>query len=156
MKKTTQPLSPKLQSAIDAVNAKYTYNQVCVFHETILLILGNSDLSCLKKAELKGIEQFVLTIAGLLSSSSISANLNRACQSRSFGSIPEIRKPIPRQENNYYAKRNLYDLVYWIDFINHKESLTIEMILDDYYNHFPFSQSAMIMEEYLLRKTTSS
>jgi len=156
MKKPNNPIPPKEQKSIDSLNAKYTYNEVCVFHETILRILGSSDLSCLKTADLKSIEHFARIIVNLLDSPQITDSVRNKCQPQIANNISKIRKSIPRKTSDYQSKKSLYDLVNWIDYMNHKQRLTLEMILDDYYYHFPFSQSAIIMEDYILQQTTSS
>lgn len=155
MKKLNKPLSPKEQQAIDSLNAKYTYKEVCVFHETILSIFGSSDLSCLKTADLKSIEQFARTIVNLLDSPQISESVRNKCQTKIADNISKIRKSIPQKTSDYQSKKSLHDLINWIAYTNHRQRLTLEMILDDYYYHFPFFQSTVIMENYFLQQTAS-
>lgn len=137
MKKLNRSGFLKEQKAIDSINAKYTYNEICVFHETILRILGNSDLTALKMSELKSIEHFARMIVRLLDSPQISEGVKTQYQTQAAHHIGDIRKIRPRKGNDYEAKKNFYDLLNWIDFTNHRNRLTIEMILDDYYYHFP-------------------
>ncbi|QNK64831.1 hypothetical protein H7F33_10265 [Pedobacter sp. PAMC26386] len=156
MKKPNNPSSLKGQKAIDSINSKYTYNQICVFHETILRILGSSDLSCLKDVDKKSIEYFARTIVTLLDSPEISESIRKVCQAKITQNISLVRKIIPQKPDDYESKKSLYNLLIWINCINHKQRLTLEIILDDYYYHFPFSQSAIIMENYILQQTTSA
>ncbi|MBB6498966.1 hypothetical protein [Pedobacter cryoconitis] len=153
MKKPIKPRSPKEPKAIDSINAKYTYNQVCVFHETILRILGNSDLSALKTTELKSIEHFALTIVRMLDSLRISDSVKKQYQAQIANNIAEVRKIIPKKGNDFQATKSLYELLNWINCTNYRTRLTIEMILDDYYYHFPFSQSSITPQGHFIQQT---
>lgn len=155
MKKPNKPIPLKEQESIESINAKHTYNQVCVFHETILRILGNSDLSGLKATELKSIEYFALTIVRLLDSLKISDSVKKQYQAQMTNNIAEVRKITPKKGNDFQATKGLYDLLNWINFTNYRARLTIEMILDDYYYHFPLSQISITMQGHFIQQTAS-
>lgn len=155
MKKPNKPIPQTEQESIDSVNAKHTYNQVCMFHETILHILGNSDLSALKATELKSIEHFALTIVRLLDSLKISDSVKKQYQAQMTNNITKIRKITPKKGNDFQTTKSLYALLNWINFTNYRTRLTIEMILDDYYYHFPISQSSLTTQGHLIQQTAS-
>lgn len=155
MKKPNKPVPPKEQESIDSINAKHTYNQVCVFHEIILHVLGNSDLSGLKATEIKSIEHFVLTIVRLLDSLKISDSVKKQYHAQMNNNIAKIQKIIPKRGNDFQTTKSLYALLNWIDFTNYRTRLTIEMILDDYYYHFPISQTSITMQGHLIQQTAS-
>lgn len=155
MKKPNKPIPPTEQESIDSVNAKHTYNQVCVFHETILRILGNSDLSGLKATELKSIEHFALTLVRLLDSLKMSESVKKQYQAQMTNNIAKIQKLTPKKGNDFQTTKNLYALLNWINFTNYRTRLTIEMILDDYYYHFPISQTSITMPSHFIQQTAS-
>lgn len=155
MKKPNKPVPPKEQESIDSINAKHTYNQVCVFHEIILHVLGNSDLSGLKATEIKSIEHFALTIVRLLDSLKISDSVKKQYHAQMNNNIAKIQKIIPKRGNDFQTTKSLYALLNWIDFTNYRTRLTIEMILDDYYYHFPISQTSITMQGHLIQQTAS-
>lgn len=155
MKKPNKPIHPKEQESIDSINAKHTYNKVCVFHETILNILGNSDLSGLKATELKSIEHFAFTIVRLLDSLKISDSIKKQYQAQMTNNIAKIQKITPKKGNDFQTTKSLYALLNWINFTNYQTRLTIEMILDDYYYHFPLSQSSLPMQGHFIQQTAS-
>lgn len=155
MKKPNKPILPKEQESIDSINAKHTYNRVCVFHETILRILGNSDLSGLKATELKSIEHFALTIVRLLDSLKISDSVKKQYQAQMTNNIAEVQKLTPKKGNDFQTTKSLYALLNWINFTNYCTRLTIEMILDDYYYHFPISQNSITMQDHFIQQRAS-
>ncbi|AMP98897.1 hypothetical protein AY601_1991 [Pedobacter cryoconitis] len=155
MKKPNNPIPTKEQESIDSVNAKHTYNRVCVFHETILHILGNSDLSGLKATELKSIEHFAFTIVRLLDSLKMSESVKKQYQAQMTNNIAKIQKLTPKKGNDFQATKSLYALLNWINFTNYRTRLTIEMILDDYYYHFPLSQSSVPIQGHFIQQTAS-
>lgn len=150
MKKSNKPSPVNELKAIDSINAKYTYNDICVFHETVLRILGSSDLTGLKKSEIQSIEYLARTIVRLLDSPQISDRVRNHFQARVADNIADIKKIKPPKGNDFQTTKSLYALLNWINFTNYRTRLTIEMILDDYYYHFPFSQNGVIMEKCLL------
>lgn len=155
MKKPNKPIPPKEQESIDSINAKHTYNKVCVFHETILGILGNSDLSGLKATELKSIEHFALTIVRLLDSLKMSDSVKKQYQAQMTNNIAKIQKLTPKKGNDFQTTKSLYALLNWINFTNYRTRLTIEMILDDYYYHFPISQTSIAIQGHFIQQTAS-
>lgn len=155
MKKPNKPVLPTEQESIDSINAKYTYNRVCVFHDTILRILGNSDLSALKETELKSIEYFALTIVRLLDSLKMPDSVKKQYQAQMTNNIAEVRKLTPKKGNDFQTTKSLYALLNWINFTNYRTRLTIEMILDDYYYHFPISQASITMQGHFIQQTAS-
>lgn len=150
MKKLNKQNSVSELKGIDSINAKYNYSDICVFHETVLRILGSSDLTRVKASEMQSIEYFARTIVRLLDSPQISESVRNYFQARIADNITDIKKIRPPKGNDFQTTKSLYALLNWINFTNHRTRLTIEMILDDYYYHFPFSQSAVIMEKRLL------
>jgi len=155
MKKPNTPILSKEQESIDSVNAKHTYNRVCVFHETILRILGNSDLSGLKATELKSIEHFALTIVRLLDSLKMPDSVKKQYQAQMTNKIAEVRKITSKKGNDFQTTKSLYALLNWINFTNYRTRLTIEIILDDYYYHFPISQSSITIPSHFIQQTSS-
>jgi len=155
MKKPNKSIPPKEQESIDSISAKHAYNRVCVFHETILRILGNSDLSALKATELKSIEHFALTIVRLLDSLKMSDSVKKQYQEQMTNNIAKIQKITPKKGNDFRTTKSLYALLNWINFTNYRTMLTIEMILDDYYYHFPISQTSITMQGHFLQQTAS-
>lgn len=150
MKKLNKQSSVSELKAIDSINAKYNYGDICVFHETVLRILGSSDLTKVNASEIQSIEYFARTMVRLLDSSQISDSVRNHFQARIADNITDIKKIRPPKGNDFQTTKSLYALLNWINFTNHRTKLTIEMILDDYYYHFPFSQSRVIIEERLL------
>lgn len=155
MKKPNKPTPTTEQESIDSINAKHTYNKVCVFHETILRILGNSDLSGLKATELKSIEHFALTIVRLLDSLKISDSEKKQYQAQMTNNIAKIQKLTPKKGNDFQTTKSLYALLNWINFTNYRTRLTIEMILDDYYYHFPISQTSITIQGNFIQQNAS-
>lgn len=153
MKKPNNPRSLKEQESIDSINAKHTYDQVCVFHETILRTLGNSDLSALKATELKSIEHFALTIVRLLDSLKMSDSVKKQYQAQMTNNIAKIQTITPKKGNDFQTTKSLYALLNWINFTNYRTRLTIEMILDDYYYHFPISQASITAPNHFIQQT---
>ena len=152
MKKLNKPDSVNELKAIDSINAKYNYNDICVFNETVLRILGSSDLSGLKVSEMKSIEFFAQTIVRLLDSPQISDNVRNHFQERVANNIADIKKIRPPKGNDFQTTKSLYAMLNWINFTNHRTRLTMEMILDDYYYHFPVSKSGLVIQKRLLLK----
>ncbi|RAJ20997.1 hypothetical protein [Pedobacter cryoconitis] len=153
--KQSKAIPPTEQESIDSMNAKHTYNHVCVFHETILHILGNSDVSGLKVTELKSIEYFALTIIRLLDAEKISDSVKSQYKAQIAKNTAEVRKITPKKGNDFQATKSLHDLLNWINFTNYRTRLTIEMILDDYYYHFPIFQNSITMQGHFIQQTAS-
>lgn len=155
MKKSNKRSSLKELKAIDSINAKYTYNEICDFHETILRILGSCDLTGLKASEMQSIEFFARTMVRLLDSPQISYSVRNHYQMKVADNIADIKKIRPPKGNDFQTTKSLSELLNWINFTNHRNRLTLEMILDDYYYHFPFPQCGVITENYLLQQPCS-
>ncbi len=112
------------------LNSKYTYAHLSHFHQTILTILGNKNLARLNISDLKNIAHFTNLVIQLLE-------------------LPHMAYQAQKQKNNFSYKKTaqighsnkcLHALLKWIAHLIEREYITLEIILDEYYNNFPYAQ----------------
>lgn len=129
------------QLRIAPLNSKYTYAHLSHFHKTILTILGNKNLVHLNISDLKNIAHFTNLIIQLLE-------------------LPHMAYQTQQEKNNFSYKKPaqigrsnkcLRALLKWIARLIEKEYITLEIILDEYYNNFPYAQK---ITKYDLNETT--
>lgn len=117
-------------SRIVPLNSKYTYAHLSHFHQTILTILGNKNLVRLSISDLKNIAHFTNLIIQLLE-------------------LPHMAYQAQEENNNFSYKKPaqigrsnkcLRALLKWIARLIEREYITLEIILDEYYNNFPYAQ----------------
>lgn len=129
------------QLRIVPLNSKYTYAHLSHFHQTILIILGNKNLVHLNISDLRTIAYFTNLIIQLLE-------------------LPHMSYQTQQEKNNFSYKKPaqigrsnkcLRALLKWITRLIEREYITLEIILDEYYNNFPYAQK---ITKYDLTQTT--
>lgn len=112
------------------LNSKYTYAHLSHFHQTILTILGNKNLIHLNISDLKNIAYFTNLIINLLE-------------------LPHMAYQTQEEKNNFsykkpaqigHSNKCLRALLKWISRLTERKDLSLEAILDEYYNNFPYAQ----------------
>ncbi len=150
--KATSKIHLRKQPRIVPLNSKYTYAHVSHFHRTILTILGNKELSNLSISDLKNIVHFINLIIQLLELPQIS-NQKQSPKTDQPHS-PQIKlKGIGEMRR---SKKCLRALLKWIEQLNSKKYLTLENLLDEYYNNFPFAQQIQTTEMILPNRSDLS
>jgi hypothetical protein len=150
--KTVRNTSLKKNELIPIINSKYTYAHVFHFHQTILTILGNKELSHLSISDLKNIVHFINLIIQLLELPQITYQNQSLKTDQS--NYPKIKlKGIGERRR---SKKCLRALLKWIEQLNSKKHLTLETLLNEYYNNFPFAQQIQTTETILPNRSDLS
>lgn len=138
-------------SAIDQLviilnNSKYTYEQFTQFHETVLSILDNNDLSHLNKEQMKSALFFIDIIVSLLDAPKRSMVMQRRQTSikselikeqniqDNYTGIPAKTKDDNRKIQHLASRESLHELIEWISQIVLRKHITIETMLDEFYS----------------------
>ena len=130
------------QLVIVLSNTKYTYANFTEFHETVLTILDNNDLSGLSKIQMDHTVFFINMVLGLLDAPT--KNIIKENRKSNKQGAP-IRKEALQDDQkgvstiNYQKtavagdKENLKKLLKWIEEIVMLERITVEKMLDEFY-----------------------
>jgi len=130
------------QLVIVLSNTKYTYAHFTEFHETVLTILDNNDLSGLSKIQMDHTVFFINMVLGLLDAPT--KNIIKENRKSNKQGAP-IRKEALQDDQkgvstiNYQKtavagdKENLKKLLKWIEEIVMLERITVEKMLDEFY-----------------------
>lgn len=132
------------QEPIAPLNSKYTYAHLSHFHHTILTILGNKDLSRLPISDLKNIAYFTNLIIHLLELPHMAYQTQEEKNNFSYKKPPQIGR----------SNKCLRALLKWIAHLKERKYITLETVLDEYYNKFPYAQK--IIEPDLTQTIESS
>jgi len=131
------------QLVIVLSNTKYTYAHFTEFHETVLTILDNNDLSGLSKIQMDHTVFFINMVLGLLDAPT--KNIIKENRKSNKQGAP-IRKEALQDDQkgastiNYQKtavagdKENLKKLLKWIEEIVMLERITVEKMLDEFYS----------------------
>jgi hypothetical protein len=116
------------QLVIVLKNSKYTHQQFKAFHETVLGLLENADLTDLDPSRTKNVIFFIRTVVRILEvpTNSIPADAYRKVQkSLSFYDLPMQFR---------FSESNLHKLLNWIDEVVQQKHMTIEAMLDRFFS----------------------
>jgi len=136
-------LSPSGQLVIVLSNTKYTYAHFTEFHETVLNILDNNDLSHLSSVQTKNTVLFINMVLGLLDSptkNAIVKNRNSEYQiltdRRTDLESNKVLIPGPdvKTSPRPTSEEELLKLLGWIDQIVVLQRITVEKMLDEFYS----------------------
>jgi len=141
--KNQYQVSPSGQLAIVLSNTRYTYTHFTEFHVTVLDLLEHNDLSHLTFKQKKNTLTFINMVLGLL-------DAPRKPAPRKTGKSGLQKLPAGEASiNRYKATRSglntdavgnpanldkLAKLVAWIDQVVQLKRITVEKLLDDFYN----------------------
>jgi hypothetical protein len=152
--KAASKIPLRKQLRIVTLNSKYTYTYAHVshFHQTILTILGNKELSHLSISDLKNIAHFINLIIQLLELPQTS-HQNQTSKTDQFH-YPQIKLKGIGEER--HSKKCLRGLLRWIEQLVSNKFLTFEALLDEYYNNFPFAQQIQTTETILPNRSDLS
>jgi len=130
------------QLVIVLSNTKYTYAHFTEFHETVLTILDNNDLSALSKIQMDHTVFFINMVLGLLDAPT--KNISKENRKSNKQGEP-IRKEALQDDQKGVStidyqktavagdKENLKKLLKWIEEIVMLERITVEKMLDEFY-----------------------
>jgi len=141
---TTQYITtPSGQLVIVLSNTKYTYANFTEFHEVVLNLLDENDLSHLTKLQREHTLFFINMVLGLLESPKKPAAVQTAKSgyerlpahhhSTSKNQISSITSNLPLNHDPA-SKENLQKLLDWIDRIVLLKRITVEKLLDEFYS----------------------
>ena len=131
------------QLVIVLSNTKYTYAHFTEFHETVLTILDNNDLSGLSKIQMDHTVFFINMVLGLLDAPT--KNISKENRKSNKQGEP-IRKEALQDDQKGVStidyqktavagdKENLKKLLKWIEEIVMLERITVEKMLDEFYS----------------------
>jgi len=134
--------TPSGQLVIVLSNTKYTYANFTEFHEVVLNLLDENDLSHLTKFQRQHTLFFINMVLGLLESPKKPTSLQTA-KSR-YQKLPAQHLSAPENQtssitgnfplnHNPASKENLQKLLNWIDRIVLLKRITVEKLLDEFY-----------------------
>jgi len=146
--KKNQPTSqytttPSGQLVIVLSNTKYSYAHFTEFHEIVLNLLDENDLSHLTKLQKEHILFFINMVLGLLESPKKPASLQNA--KSGYQRLPAQHSYAPKNQTssitsnlplnyNPASKENLQKLLDWIDRVVLLKRITVETMLDEFYS----------------------
>lgn len=135
--------TPSGQLVIVLSNTKYTYAHFTEFHETVLNILDNNDLSDLSTTQKNHTVFFINMVLGLLDAPTKNAiNQNRKAGTYQLqqgkegvdaGHVKPSKHDLAR-ELRPTSKEDLKKLLTWIDEVVLLERITVEKMLDEFYS----------------------
>jgi len=132
--------TPSGQLVIVLSNTKYNYEHFTEFHQTVLDILGSNDLSKQGKLQLKNTVFFINMVLGLLDSP------ERAAIEPYFDEdhLTDRKQGKPKKKNviatanshegHNNSQADLEKLLNWINQIVTLKRITLEKLLDEFYN----------------------
>ena len=131
------------QLVIVLSNTKYTYANFTEFHETVLTILDNNDLSGLSKIQMDHTVFFINMVLGLLDAPT--KNIIKENRKSNKQGAPVRKEALQDDQKgastiNYQKtavagdKENLKKLLKWIEEIVMLERITVEKMLDEFYS----------------------
>jgi len=135
--------TPSGQLVIVLSNTKYTYANFTEFHEVVLNVLDENDLSHLTKLQREHTLFFINMVLGLLESPKKPAAL-QAVKS-GYQKLPAQHLSAPENQTSSVtsnfplnhdpaSKENLQKLLNWIDRIVLLKRITVEKLLDEFYS----------------------
>jgi len=135
--------TPSGQLVTVLTNTKYTYAHFTEFHEVVLNLLDENDLSHLTKLQREHTLFFINMVLGLLESPKKPAALQTA-KSR-YQKLPAHHPSVPANQissitsnlplnHDPASKENLQKLLNWIDRIVLLKRITVEKLLDEFYS----------------------
>lgn len=134
------------QLVIILSNAKYTYAQFTYFHETVLDMLDDNDLSHLTKTQMKSTLFFLDIVISLLDAPKRSMVMQRRETNigkelikekniqDNYASEPLHTKNGKNKIRHITSKESLPELITWISQLVLKKHITIENMLDQFYS----------------------
>jgi len=131
------------QLVIVLSNTKYTYAHFTEFHETVLTILDNNDLSGLSKIQMDHTVFFINMVLGLLDAPT--KNISKENRKSNKQGAPIRREALQDDQKGASTindkktavagdKENLKKLLKWIEEIVMLERITVEKMLDGFYS----------------------
>lgn len=132
--------SPTDQLVIVLSNSKYTYAQFTDFHQTVLNILDNNDLSHLTKSQKKSTLFFIDIILRLLDApkAPTTSPKTKPISTNPYSSKAKSQEtPLsaPSKETQpSTSKEHLSELLTWITHLVKLKHITIENMLDQFFN----------------------
>jgi len=131
------------QLVIVLSNTKYTYAHFTEFHETVLTILDNNDLSGLSKIQMDHTVFFINMVLGLLDAPS--KNIIKENRKSNKQDVPVHKESLQDEQEGASTindkkkavagdKENLKKLLKWIEEIVMLERITVEKMLDEFYS----------------------
>ena len=131
------------QLVIVLSNTKYTYAHFTEFHETVLTILDNNDLSGLSKIQMDHTVFFINMVLGLLDAPS--KNIIKENRKSNKQDVPVHEESLQDDQEGASTindkktavagdKENLKKLLKWIEEIVMLERITVEKMLDEFYS----------------------
>jgi len=131
------------QLVIVLSNTKYTYAHFTEFHETVLTILDNNDLSGLSKIQMDHTVFFINMVLGLLDAPT--KNIIKENRKSNKQGAPVRKEALQDDQKGVSTidyqktavagdKENLKKLLKWIEEIVMLERITVEKMLDEFYS----------------------
>lgn len=118
--------------------SKYTYADLSNFHRTILAILTQDKPDTLAISDLTTIQNFVYIVIELIDTPQIfNYNIKENLQTSSLSPSPYPIQKIKGLSSFSKSKKCRQQLMIWMRQIITTEDLTLELLLDEYYNKFP-------------------
>jgi len=135
--------TPSGQLVIVLSNTKYTYANFTEFHQVVLNLLDENDLSHLTKLQREHTLFFINMVLGLLESPKKPAALQTA--KSGYESLPAHHHSTSKNQTSSLtsnlplnhdpaSKENLQKLLNWIDRIVLLKRITVEKLLDEFYS----------------------
>ena len=135
--------TPSGQLVIVLSNTKYTYANFTEFHEVVLNLLDENDLSHLTRTQREHTLFFINMVLGLLESPKKPAALQTV--KSGYQKLPALHHSTPKNQTSSLtsnlplnhdpaSKENLQKLLNWIDRIVLLKRITVEKLLDEFYS----------------------
>ena len=132
--------SAKQRAVINRLNARYTYDHVSFFRQTIYEVLMNNDISHLNEDQLHVIADFILVMLKLIDCPYQTFSIKSILKSKPF----EVQnKPVNSIEKRKKIKTELSKAltgryIEWISGILAQRNVSTLSLLNSYYSHFHF------------------
>ena len=139
--KFVKTYSLKTKSAIDAINSKYSYEQVCFFLEVTLdIVTDTNTYRLLRRYRLNEIVAFAHIITTLVDSPYLTFTIRELAEFACIDSEGGIDGDMEAKERPFYMDnlivRNYVEHLEWISFILKKKEFAIVKLMDDYFSKF--------------------